>query len=159
MCATFVRSNLRITNWNRRLGCRCQYKHIVDWCGCSPNDFLSKDIDRLRVRCTTDSLTHSHTLSLTHSLISLTHTLTHSHTHSLAHYSHTHSLTHTHSLSHTHTHSLTLSLSHTHTHTHMRAHTHTHTHTHLFSLSLFLSLSPLYRILEIAISLHANSRL
>ena len=50
MCGTFVRSNLRITNWNRRLGCRCQYKHIVDWCGCSPNDFLSKDIDRLKVR-------------------------------------------------------------------------------------------------------------
>ena len=49
MCGTFVRSNLRITNWNRRLGCRCQYKHIVDWCGCSPNDFLSKDIDRLKV--------------------------------------------------------------------------------------------------------------
>ena len=44
-----VRSNLRLTNWNRKLGCRCQYKHIVDWCGCSPNDFLPKDIERLKV--------------------------------------------------------------------------------------------------------------
>lgn len=49
MCDTFVRTNLRITNWNRKLGCLCQYKHIVDWCGCSPNDFLSKDISKLRV--------------------------------------------------------------------------------------------------------------
>lgn len=50
MCSTLVRSNLRITNWNRKLGCRCQYKHIVDWCGCSPNDFLDKDLGRLKVR-------------------------------------------------------------------------------------------------------------
>lgn len=50
MCESFVRSNLRVTNWNRKLGCRCQYKHIVDWCGCSPNDFLAKDIGRLKVR-------------------------------------------------------------------------------------------------------------
>lgn len=49
MCDTFVKTNLRITNWNRKLGCRCQYKHIVDWCGCSPNDFLTKDIGRLQV--------------------------------------------------------------------------------------------------------------
>ena len=28
-----------MTNWNRARGCKCQYKHIVDWCGCSPNDF------------------------------------------------------------------------------------------------------------------------
>ena len=49
MCDTFVKTNLRITNWNRKLGCLCQYKHIVDWCGCSPNDFLSKDIAKLTV--------------------------------------------------------------------------------------------------------------
>ena len=49
-CDTLVRSNLRITNWNRKLGCRCQYKHIVDWCGCSPNNFLNKDLDRITVR-------------------------------------------------------------------------------------------------------------
>jgi protein xylosyltransferase len=48
MCETFVKTNLRVTNWNRKLGCRCQYKHIVDWCGCSPNDFLSKDLGRLQ---------------------------------------------------------------------------------------------------------------
>ena len=49
LCDTFVRTNLRVTNWNRKLGCRCQYKHIVDWCGCSPNDFITKDINRLQV--------------------------------------------------------------------------------------------------------------
>lgn len=48
MCDTFVKTNLRVTNWNRKLGCRCQYKHIVDWCGCSPNDFLTRDMARLK---------------------------------------------------------------------------------------------------------------
>jgi protein xylosyltransferase len=52
MCHRFVKTNLRITNWNRKLGCRCQYKHVVDWCGCSPNDFLTKDIGRLQVSYT-----------------------------------------------------------------------------------------------------------
>ncbi|XP_044152518.1 xylosyltransferase 2 isoform X1 [Bufo gargarizans] len=47
-CNTFVDNNLRVTNWNRKLGCRCQYKHIVDWCGCSPNDFKPQDIVRLQ---------------------------------------------------------------------------------------------------------------
>ncbi|XP_073540175.1 xylosyltransferase 2 isoform X1 [Phyllobates terribilis] len=47
-CNTFVDNNLRVTNWNRKLGCRCQYKHIVDWCGCSPNDFKPPDIARLK---------------------------------------------------------------------------------------------------------------
>ena len=49
MCETFVKTNLRVTNWNRKLGCRCQYKHVVDWCGCSPNDFLTRDFARLKV--------------------------------------------------------------------------------------------------------------
>lgn len=49
MCETFVKTNLRVTNWNRKLGCRCQYKHVVDWCGCSPNDFLTRDFTRLKV--------------------------------------------------------------------------------------------------------------
>lgn len=44
-----VDNNLRITNWNRKLGCKCQYKHIVDWCGCSPNDFKPQDFLRLQV--------------------------------------------------------------------------------------------------------------
>jgi len=44
-----VDNNLRITNWNRKLGCKCQYKHIVDWCGCSPNDFKPADFHRFQV--------------------------------------------------------------------------------------------------------------
>ncbi|XP_056405521.1 xylosyltransferase 2 isoform X2 [Hyla sarda] len=48
-CNTLVDNNLRVTNWNRKLGCRCQYKHIVDWCGCSPNDFKPQDIARLQL--------------------------------------------------------------------------------------------------------------
>ncbi|XP_056262794.1 xylosyltransferase 1-like [Pseudoliparis swirei] len=47
-CETMVDNNLRLTNWNRKLGCKCQYKHIVDWCGCSPNDFKPSDIPRFQ---------------------------------------------------------------------------------------------------------------
>ncbi|XP_074870794.1 xylosyltransferase 2 isoform X2 [Carettochelys insculpta] len=47
-CETLVDNNLRVTNWNRKLGCKCQYKHIVDWCGCSPNDFKPQDFLRLQ---------------------------------------------------------------------------------------------------------------
>ncbi|XP_051850284.1 xylosyltransferase 2 [Antechinus flavipes] len=47
-CNTLVDNNLRVTNWNRKLGCKCQYKHIVDWCGCSPNDFKPQDFLRLQ---------------------------------------------------------------------------------------------------------------
>uniref|UniRef100_G1SMN5 Xylosyltransferase 1 n=1 Tax=Oryctolagus cuniculus TaxID=9986 RepID=G1SMN5_RABIT len=47
-CDTMVDNNLRITNWNRKLGCKCQYKHIVDWCGCSPNDFKPQDFHRFQ---------------------------------------------------------------------------------------------------------------
>lgn len=46
-CHTYVDNNLHVTNWKRRLGCKCQYKHVVDWCGCSPNDFKSEDWPRL----------------------------------------------------------------------------------------------------------------
>ena len=42
-------NNLHMTNWNRKRGCKCQYKHIVDWCGCSPNDFTEQDWVRLKV--------------------------------------------------------------------------------------------------------------
>ncbi|XP_067313602.1 xylosyltransferase 2 isoform X1 [Pseudorasbora parva] len=48
MCDTLVDNNLRVTNWNRKLGCKCQYKHIVDWCGCSPNDFKPSDLIRIQ---------------------------------------------------------------------------------------------------------------
>ncbi|XP_012991628.3 xylosyltransferase 1 isoform X2 [Esox lucius] len=47
-CESLVDNNLRITNWNRKLGCKCQYKHIVDWCGCSPNDFKPQDLPRFQ---------------------------------------------------------------------------------------------------------------
>uniref|UniRef100_A0A8C0H7C8 Xylosyltransferase 1 n=1 Tax=Chelonoidis abingdonii TaxID=106734 RepID=A0A8C0H7C8_CHEAB len=47
-CVSMVDNNLRITNWNRKLGCKCQYKHIVDWCGCSPNDFKPADFHRFQ---------------------------------------------------------------------------------------------------------------
>lgn len=46
-CDTYVDNNLHVTNWKRRLGCKCQYKHVVDWCGCSPNDFKPDDWPRL----------------------------------------------------------------------------------------------------------------
>ncbi|XP_055620367.1 xylosyltransferase oxt isoform X2 [Toxorhynchites rutilus septentrionalis] len=42
-CNSYVDNNLHVTNWKRRLGCKCQYKQIVDWCGCSPNDFKPED--------------------------------------------------------------------------------------------------------------------
>ncbi|CBY09500.1 unnamed protein product [Oikopleura dioica] len=47
-CESFVDNNIRVTNWNRARGCKCQYKAIVDWCGCSPNDFMPKDLNRLK---------------------------------------------------------------------------------------------------------------
>ncbi|XP_014257441.1 xylosyltransferase oxt [Cimex lectularius] len=46
-CNSYVDNNLHITNWRRRLGCKCQYKHIVDWCGCSPNNFKTEDWQRI----------------------------------------------------------------------------------------------------------------
>eukprot|EP00794_Sanderia_malayensis_P009135 gene9135-10108_t len=51
-CKSFVKSNLRLTNWKRKLGCRCQHKHIVDWCGCSPNNFKPEDFPRLKSQTT-----------------------------------------------------------------------------------------------------------
>uniref|UniRef100_A0A0P6K152 protein xylosyltransferase n=1 Tax=Aedes aegypti TaxID=7159 RepID=A0A0P6K152_AEDAE len=47
-CNTYVDNNLHVTNWKRRLGCKCQYKQIVDWCGCSPNDFKPEDWAKLQ---------------------------------------------------------------------------------------------------------------
>lgn len=49
-CNTYVDNNLHVTNWKRKLGCKCQYKHVVDWCGCSPNDF--RPDDWLRIQAT-----------------------------------------------------------------------------------------------------------
>lgn len=47
-CNTYVDNNLHVTNWKRRLGCKCQYQHVVDWCGCSPNVFKLDDWSRLQ---------------------------------------------------------------------------------------------------------------
>lgn len=47
-CGTYVDNNLHVTNWKRKLGCKCQYKHVVDWCGCSPNDFTPDDWLRIQ---------------------------------------------------------------------------------------------------------------
>ncbi|XP_034250002.1 xylosyltransferase oxt isoform X2 [Thrips palmi] len=47
-CDTYVDNNLHVTNWKRRLGCKCQYQHVVDWCGCSPNVFKVDDWSRLQ---------------------------------------------------------------------------------------------------------------
>ena len=49
-CDTYINNNLRVTNWKRHLGCKCQYKHVVDWCGCSPNVFTMDDWSRIQVR-------------------------------------------------------------------------------------------------------------
>lgn len=47
-CNTYIDNNLHVTNWKRKLGCKCQYKHVVDWCGCSPNDFKPEDWSRIQ---------------------------------------------------------------------------------------------------------------
>lgn len=46
-CRSYINNNLHLTNWKRKQGCKCQYRAIVDWCGCSPNDFLEDDWSRL----------------------------------------------------------------------------------------------------------------
>ncbi|KAL3876733.1 hypothetical protein ACJMK2_034534 [Sinanodonta woodiana] len=46
-CGMWADNNLHMTNWKRKQGCKCQYKHIVDWCGCSPNDFHAEDFDKI----------------------------------------------------------------------------------------------------------------
>ncbi|CAB3397880.1 unnamed protein product [Caenorhabditis bovis] len=53
-CGNVLSSNLRLTNWYRKQGCRCEgLKKVVDWCGCSPlvfrNDTVSKfDMEKAR---------------------------------------------------------------------------------------------------------------
>ncbi len=42
-CPTVENNNLHHTNWKRKQGCKCQHKPVVDWCGCSPNDFTLED--------------------------------------------------------------------------------------------------------------------
>lgn len=47
-CDSIINNNLHVTNWQRKLGCHCQHKQVVDWCGCSPNDFISSDWPKIR---------------------------------------------------------------------------------------------------------------
>ena len=49
-CNSLVTSNLHLMNWKRKVGCSCNYREVVDWCGCSPNDFLLSDANWLMVR-------------------------------------------------------------------------------------------------------------
>ena len=46
-CSTVVNNNLKATNWNRRKGCKCQQRQVVDWCGCAPNVFRASHASRL----------------------------------------------------------------------------------------------------------------
>ncbi|CAD6186770.1 unnamed protein product [Caenorhabditis auriculariae] len=46
-CDKVVASNLRLTNWYRKQGCRCAgLKKVVDWCGCSPLVFREETIPK-----------------------------------------------------------------------------------------------------------------
>ncbi|CAN8002215.1 unnamed protein product, partial [Ixodes hexagonus] len=47
-CSSVVDHNLRLVNWKRRQGCQCQHRHVVDWCGCSPNVFRPDDWARIQ---------------------------------------------------------------------------------------------------------------
>ena len=46
-CSTYNNNNLRSTNWRRAIGCQCQHKNVVDWCGCSPNVFKLQDWEKI----------------------------------------------------------------------------------------------------------------
>ncbi|CAD5232191.1 unnamed protein product [Bursaphelenchus xylophilus] len=52
-CDKVLYKNLRLTNWKRDQGCRCEgLKHVVDWCGCSPVTILAEEnklfVERLK---------------------------------------------------------------------------------------------------------------
>ena len=47
-CDKIVNNNFKFTNWQRKKGCKCQYKHIVDWCGCSPSVYIQNDWYKLQ---------------------------------------------------------------------------------------------------------------
>lgn len=47
-CSKISNNNLKITNWNRKKGCNCQHKNIVDWCGCSPSIYRIEDWNKLK---------------------------------------------------------------------------------------------------------------
>lgn len=47
-CDSLADANLKLTNWKRSQGCKCQHKQIVDWCGCSPNVLRISDMPKLQ---------------------------------------------------------------------------------------------------------------
>ncbi|KAK6047038.1 hypothetical protein COOONC_15458 [Cooperia oncophora] len=50
-CESILGSNLRLTNWNRKQGCRCEsLKKVVDWCGCSPLVFTKEHTYKFAVK-------------------------------------------------------------------------------------------------------------
>lgn len=42
-CDRLIDNNLRVTNWHRQKGCKCQHQDVVDWCGCSPHVYRLAD--------------------------------------------------------------------------------------------------------------------
>ncbi|CAJ0582679.1 unnamed protein product, partial [Mesorhabditis spiculigera] len=49
-CDQVITGNLRLTNWNRAQGCRCQsLKKVVDWCGCSPLVFTKDSMTKFEL--------------------------------------------------------------------------------------------------------------
>ncbi|EYB88863.1 hypothetical protein Y032_0240g3345 [Ancylostoma ceylanicum] len=50
-CNSILGSNLRLTNWNRKQGCRCEsLKKVVDWCGCSPLVFKKEHTHKFAIK-------------------------------------------------------------------------------------------------------------
>lgn len=46
-CDKYADNNLRLTNWDRKRGCKCQHRDVVDWCGCSPLIYRKMDWNKL----------------------------------------------------------------------------------------------------------------
>lgn len=55
-CDKFHNSNLRVTNWNRKQGCKCQHREVVDWCGCSPQVYKISDWNKIKQIINTKNL-------------------------------------------------------------------------------------------------------
>ncbi|CAG0907422.1 unnamed protein product, partial [Cyprideis torosa] len=48
LCGTRLNANLHLSNWDRKRGCQCQQRRMVDWCGCSPLVFRMEDYSKIR---------------------------------------------------------------------------------------------------------------
>lgn len=55
-CDKYRDKNLRIVNWRRKQGCKCQHNKVVDWCGCSPLIYRWSDWGRLKGAMNQDEL-------------------------------------------------------------------------------------------------------